>query len=229
MSAELESLPVAGKYYGDKATGYDEKRLSKDAFHNDQFVIQNFLKAVVTSGHNVLDVACGTNRISDFIRSLGGKYHGIDISSDMVELAREKDPQSDIRVADARNIPHPDATFDLVMTIKFLKWLPDDTTLEAVVKEISRVMKPGALAMLHQKVEAGAQAAPGIGLRRLAASILKRRSEKAIKTRAVGEDVFLGFCRDAGLDLKFVSMTSPAGQTLRKSRVNVFYVLEKRQ
>ena len=95
MVSELRPLPVARKYYESTAKAYDEHRQGKKIFHSDQQVIEALLRGLVRPGSHVLDIACGTNRISSLVRELGGAYHGVDASADMVALARLKDPNSD--------------------------------------------------------------------------------------------------------------------------------------
>jgi ubiquinone/menaquinone biosynthesis C-methylase UbiE len=235
MTEEMQSsLPVAKKYFGETARIYDVARQTKEETHQDQFVIENALRAFVGQGSQVLDIACGTNRISKLIRNLGGRYHGIDISADMVALAREKEPESDIRVADARDIPHPAGKFDLVMTIKFLKWLPDDAVLQQVLTEISRVLRPNGIALLHQQIQVVSPLRRSKGIRAMLGALVKapfargQTDDDLIKTRAADESTFLGLCREAGLDAKCNMLISPVTVAATKKRVNVFYVLQKR-
>ena len=235
MSEELQSLPVSKKYYGEAAETYDESRQAKEEFHQDQFIIENALRALVVPGSQVLDIACGTNRISKFVRDLGGVYHGIDISSDMVAVARQKELEADIRVADAREIPHSSGKFDLVMTVKFLKWLPEDAVLDQVLHEIARVMRPGGLALLHQKIQVAPEIDLRKGLRAAIAKMIKRKlsGRKAnidsINTRAVEEARFLALCAQVGLTSKYVVTTLPVTIAATKKRINAFYVMQKQR
>ncbi|HEX9106277.1 MAG TPA: class I SAM-dependent methyltransferase, partial [Longimicrobiales bacterium] len=49
-------------------------------------------------GRRALDFGCGTGRSTRFLRDLGFRVTGIDISADMVRQAREIDPAGDYRV-----------------------------------------------------------------------------------------------------------------------------------
>ena len=235
MSEELRSLPVAKKYYGQVAEIYDQSRQGKEEFHQDQFVIENIVRALVQPGSQVLDIACGTNRISKFVRDLGGVYHGIDISSEMVAFARKKEPGSDIRVADARNIPHPPGKFDLVIAVKFLKWLPEDGVVDQVLHEVARVMRPGGLALLHQKIQVAPEVDLRNGLRAAIAKSIKRKLSRRkpdvnkIKTRAIDEALFLDLCGQVGLTAKYVLTTLPIATAAAKRRVDAFYVMQKQE
>jgi SAM-dependent methyltransferase len=50
------------------------------------------------SGKKALDFGCGSGRSTRFLKDLGFDVIGIDISSEMLENAREKDPEGDYRL-----------------------------------------------------------------------------------------------------------------------------------
>jgi ubiquinone/menaquinone biosynthesis C-methylase UbiE len=99
-------------------------------------------------GETVLDVGCGTGTLALAMESRMGKgeVHGIDASSEMIEVSREKatkaGSQVDFRVALIEAIPFPDATFDLVTSSMMLHHLPDDLKRSGLA-EIRRILKPG--------------------------------------------------------------------------------------
>jgi ubiquinone/menaquinone biosynthesis C-methylase UbiE len=159
---------------------------------------------------------------------MGGVYQGVDVSQDMIELARAKDPKSDFRVADARDLPYPPSTFDLVITVKFLKWIPDDASLSSILREVARVLKPGGLAILHQKVSKGISGRFGrlaFALAKRAAGLRRPNEGRNVATRALGEAAFLRMCREADLRLRFVIKSSPLLQ--RHGSTLAFYSVEK--
>lgn len=64
----------------------------------------------------------------------------VDISHEMLHEAKERFPALTVQQADARRLPFPDDSFDLVIAMDLLCHLPD---LEAGVRELRRVVKPG--------------------------------------------------------------------------------------
>ena len=69
------------------------------------------------SGTRALDFGCGTGRSSRFLQALGFMTTGVDISAEMVEYARQRDPESDYRVIEDGNfLTLPAAGFDLVQS-----------------------------------------------------------------------------------------------------------------
>src|SRR5215207_10036811 len=117
------------------------------------------------------------------------------------------------------------------MTVKFLKWLPEDATLDQVLREVARVLRPGGVGLLHQQIQVAPQVNLKKGLRSAIAAIVKRkllgRKAKAIKTRAVDEGRFLSMCRQVGLSPTFVITTLPIAVAATRKRVNAFYVVKK--
>jgi demethylmenaquinone methyltransferase/2-methoxy-6-polyprenyl-1,4-benzoquinol methylase/phosphoethanolamine N-methyltransferase len=99
-------------------------------------------------GESVLDVGCGTGTIAIAIKPRvgGGAVHGIDASTEMIEVARDKAAKAraeiDFQVALIEAIPFPDATFDLVTSTLMLHHLPDGLKQRGLA-EIRRVLKPG--------------------------------------------------------------------------------------
>jgi ubiquinone/menaquinone biosynthesis C-methylase UbiE len=102
-------------------------------------------------GERVLDVACGTGlvtfRAADAVAP-NGEVVGTDISSDMVDRAR--DIASDRGIAnasfermDAEQLDLPDASFDVALCALGLMYVPDP--LQAL-REQFRVLKPGGRA-----------------------------------------------------------------------------------
>jgi SAM-dependent methyltransferase len=63
----------------------------------------------------VLDIGVGGGRTAGLLRPRARSYVGLDVSSEMVELARQRFPDTDLRVGDARELDGlPDGHFDLV-------------------------------------------------------------------------------------------------------------------
>jgi SAM-dependent methyltransferase len=88
---------------------------------------------------SLLDVGCGTGSYATGFAALGWDYTGVDLSEDMLRRAEAKGVRT-VR-ADATALPFADASFDAAVSI-FTHTDLDDFT--AVVREIVRVLRPGA-------------------------------------------------------------------------------------
>jgi ubiquinone/menaquinone biosynthesis C-methylase UbiE len=68
------------------------------------------------TGRRALDFGCGTGRSTRFLRKLGFDVTGVDISEDMLRIARTTDPSGDYRLVPGDNLNHFAAgSFDLVL------------------------------------------------------------------------------------------------------------------
>ena len=123
---------------------------SYDRYHRDQF-----LPLVPAPGRRTLDVGCGEGRLTRHLASLGHDIVGVDVSPTLVAAAREADPALEVHEADASKLPFEDGAFDLVVSFMCLHDVDD---LDAVVREIARVLEPGGrlcLAIVHPLNSAG--------------------------------------------------------------------------
>ncbi len=93
----------------------------------------------------ILDVGCGTGRNL----AKGKKYIGFDFAEKQIAYAEEKATKEGIKalfsVASAADMPFKDSSFDAVLVSNTLHTMRDR---EKCLKEISRVMKPNALAFI---------------------------------------------------------------------------------
>jgi SAM-dependent methyltransferase len=69
-------------------------------------------------GREAIDFGCGTGRSTRFLRKIGFRVVGVDISSDMLRKARELDPEGDYRlIRDGDFSQFKGCTFDLVLSV----------------------------------------------------------------------------------------------------------------
>jgi ubiquinone/menaquinone biosynthesis C-methylase UbiE len=95
-------------------------------------------------GLRVLDVGCGTGYYTARLRQHGFDVTGIDASPEMLEQARVRNPDVALRQADVEHLPFPDASFDIVICIEVLRYLPRSN---GCIREMARVLKPGGVCL----------------------------------------------------------------------------------
>lgn len=96
----------------------------------------------------VLDVGCGGGFLSNELAIHGYKVTGVDLSIESLKVASRYDKTKSVEytVADAYLLPFPDEAFDVVTAMDFLEHVESP---EKVIKEFSRVLKPGGLFFFH--------------------------------------------------------------------------------
>lgn len=103
----------------------------------------------VAPGAAWLDVGCGTGALLDTILrgASPGALAGIDRSERFLAAAAERLPAgTDLRLADALELPFDDDAFDAVVSALTLNFIPDPT---AAVGEMRRVVRPGGVVSVY--------------------------------------------------------------------------------
>lgn len=92
-----------------------------------------------------LDAACGTGRHAAHLASLGHQVIGVDVTAAMLDIARAKVPEADLRQGRLEDLPLDDNSVDIVTCALALTHVPD---LQPVLREFARVLRPGGTAVL---------------------------------------------------------------------------------
>jgi SAM-dependent methyltransferase len=92
-------------------------------------------------GQLVLDVGCGVGSFLRLVSDRGGRAFGLDASEALIEFARERLPEADLRVGEMEALPYHDDSFDLVTGFNSFFFAND---IAAAVREAGRVARPGA-------------------------------------------------------------------------------------
>lgn len=105
-----------------------------------------FLDFVGTAdAERVLDVGCGTGHLAVAVleREASAIVHGVDLAPVYVDYARSRNPSPrlEFSLGDACALTYPDSTFDRVLSLLVLHFVP--RPLNAIA-EMRRVAKPGA-------------------------------------------------------------------------------------
>jgi SAM-dependent methyltransferase len=93
----------------------------------------------------LLDAGCGTGGFLRFLFDRGaiGSAAGIDMSSEAVELARERVPEAELAIASVTDVPFEDEMFDAAVLNDVLQHVPEDD-VELSLRELRRVLRPGS-------------------------------------------------------------------------------------
>jgi ubiquinone/menaquinone biosynthesis C-methylase UbiE len=141
-SDQSQKYAAAKHYFGSNAHAYEERRAQKAKWSEENRLVEGYV-ARLPWGASLLDVPFGTGRFAQAYLAAGLKVAGADISSDMIEKARQLHGSEisgfDLRTAPAEKLPFADRSFDYLICNRFIKWLPEEAILESVAKEFRRV------------------------------------------------------------------------------------------
>ena len=97
----------------------------------------------------VLEIGCGAGRVTRALANVFGEVHGVDVSGEMVALAREG----------LRDLPNvtiyqnygldlavvPDAPFDFAFSLLVMQHIPSRDVVGNYFREVCRLLRPGGL------------------------------------------------------------------------------------
>ncbi|MBI6545882.1 MAG: class I SAM-dependent methyltransferase [Cyanobacteria bacterium NC_groundwater_1444_Ag_S-0.65um_54_12] len=100
------------------------------------------------AGLRILEVGCGSGGELLRLVSWGAQpplLAGVDLLAERILVARQRLPEAQLEVADARALPFPAAHFDLVMQLTLFSSVLDPGFRQDIAAEMLRVLKPGGL------------------------------------------------------------------------------------
>ncbi|MFZ0738902.1 MAG: methyltransferase domain-containing protein [Candidatus Acidiferrales bacterium] len=100
-------------------------------------------------GSRVLDVGCGTGRWVRRYGEMGLRATGVDATSGMLRLARQRGTADPLIAGEANRLPLRAAAFDCVSDITVVQHIPAPLQLQAL-NEMVRVLKPGGRLILME-------------------------------------------------------------------------------
>lgn len=110
--------------------------------------ISEHVKQYFEGAVDILDIGCGGGFLTNYLAGLGHRVSGVDLSEQSLEIARKKDETTsvDYRLASAYELPYEEDSFDAVCAMDLLEHVEDPA---CVVKEASRVVRPGGIFFFH--------------------------------------------------------------------------------
>ena len=90
----------------------------------------------------LLDIACGSGYAAAMAAALGANVTGIDITPELIEIARERAPDGYFVVRGMDYLPFPDAAFDAAVGFNAFQFADDAVQ---AVREAARTVRPGGL------------------------------------------------------------------------------------
>ncbi len=131
--------------------GYWCREVTRDFVH----ALDALFLPRLSARSRLLDLCCGTGRIAAELHARGFRTTGLDISPEMLRLARRNAPSVDFVCADARTFQHSQ-TFDGVLsTFDSLNHILSLKELTTVFENVYGALVPGGLFFFDMNLEMG--------------------------------------------------------------------------
>ena len=138
------------RFYNKVAAKYD-RTIAKDL--SDKEWLQQFADEIRKRGL-ILDVGCGPGNFAEFLIKRGLSVVGVDISDEMIAIARKNVPRAEFIQCDCRHMNFKESSFDGILAAYSLLHLPKaDAT--GVIKLCEKFLKRGGVLALMMKDGAG--------------------------------------------------------------------------
>jgi SAM-dependent methyltransferase len=129
----IECYDKTAKNYADKFMG----ELSHKEF--DRTLLTAFASVNRNKG-KIIDLGCGPGQTTKYLADCGCKdVLGVDLSPEMVKVAKEINPQLNFETADMLNLSYPDKTFGAALAFYSIVHF-DDAQISMAFREIKRVL-----------------------------------------------------------------------------------------
>lgn len=128
------------KTYDAIANKYEKE--AKEDWKNKQ-IVDKFLK-YLNKNDTILDIACGTGELLKYYESKEFKAYGIDISPEMIEIAKRKAPNSTIMTKSVYQINELNKKFDAISCTFMLVHIPKEKT-NAFINNVKNILNDNGI------------------------------------------------------------------------------------
>ncbi|HEX3985607.1 MAG TPA: class I SAM-dependent methyltransferase [Acidobacteriaceae bacterium] len=118
----------------------------------DIYLFDQLLRGNIVPGMRVVDAGCGGGRNIQYLLREGYAVFGVDVSAEAVAAVRKMAgalapglPAENFQVAGVEAMPFADEFADLVVCNSVLHFARDEAQLEAMVRGLWRVLRPGGM------------------------------------------------------------------------------------
>lgn len=135
----MRTKDTKGEFYNSIAGEFDSIMNMYDTNRRVEVIFDDFLVKENLKGKTLLDGGCGTGWFTKKAIERGAIVTSIDIAEKLVEITKNKNPQTTALKATLLELPFADNTFDYVISSDVIEHTPDPYKATA---ELIRVLKP---------------------------------------------------------------------------------------
>ncbi|SHK74186.1 class I SAM-dependent methyltransferase [Desulforamulus aeronauticus] len=141
----MERSAITMKAYNKSAKGFENKFMNLDLYKEKLGSFCRLLK----SGSKILDLGCGPGNVAKYLfeSNQGFTVVGIDLSEEMIKLARQNVPHDSVmfKVGDIRELEMEENKYDAVVASFCIVHLDNDETINLLKKVVQMLKKNGML------------------------------------------------------------------------------------
>lgn len=145
----MDSVAKTVKKYDEIAEEYAQKISEKDPGD-----VYKWVETYLKKGSSVLDAGCAAGRDSHILSSKGYEVTGIDLSKNLLAIAKREHPDITFQYVDVRKLPFKNESFDAVWSLAVIHHLTKDDMKKALY-EFFRVLKPNGVVIITVKTGKG--------------------------------------------------------------------------
>jgi len=138
---------ATARFFDAMAASYDELEPWYEHLYIELHRILRSALGPAPPDARALDAGCGTGFQTVILAELGYRLHGLDLSAASLAVARGRLPRARFVRGDLSALPYGDGTFDAVVCAGGTLDFVDEPG--SVIREIARVMRPGARLLLE--------------------------------------------------------------------------------
>lgn len=139
----MDKMQQVISIFDKRAALYQERHMDVSRYHAS---FDLFCNSITKQDAAVLEIACGPGNITKYLLQQRPDFHllGIDLATNMLELARTNNPQAEFQLMDARDISLLGKTFDGIMCGFCLPYLSREEAVK-MIADAARLLTPGGV------------------------------------------------------------------------------------
>ena len=141
---DMDRNPIAIRVFNSAAKAYHEAFMDTSLYHA---LFDRFCEAIAVPNAEVLELGCGPGNITKYLLTKRPDLRilGTDLAPNMLELARENEPDASFQLLDARNIRGLGRSFDAIMCGFLLPYLTPAEALQLITDAHASLRERGVL------------------------------------------------------------------------------------